>query len=216
MLYIVRSLNANTFVAELVTHSPELGPLRFVAPGPRIAKPNRWEQIKGSGIASAIPCRDANQNISRRRLCVFDEDIEIAIAIEYAGIEQLEFGIGFRPAAVFGDQPRVGEFGLRILVQHLQIGVRGRGVEVEIAFLYVFAMIAFVTGQAKQAFLQDRIAAVPECRREADMLMAIAYSPDAVFAPAIGAGTGVVVRKIFPRRAIGAVILANRPPLALA
>jgi len=94
--------------------------------------------------------------------------------------------------------------------------VRGRGVEIEIAFLYVFAVIAFVAGQAKQPLLEYRIAPVPECRREADMLMAIADTTDAVFAPAIGAGTGVVVWKIFPSRAAGAVILANRPPLALA
>src|SRR5438445_459989 len=38
---------------------------------------------------------------------------------------------------------------------------------------------------------------------------------DAVFSPAVGAGTRVVVRKIFPSRAAGAVILADRSPLPL-
>ena len=94
--------------------------------------------------------------------------------------------------------------------------MRGRGVEVKIAFLYVFAVIAFVTGEAKQPLLEYGIAAVPERRSKTDALMAIADSANAVFPPAVGAGTCVVMRKIFPGCALRAVILANCSPLALA
>ena len=52
--------------------------------------------------------------------------------------------------------------------------------------------------------------------READALVAVANAADAVLAPAIGAGARVIVREIFPGGAVGAVILANRAPLALA
>src|SRR5205823_11911908 len=37
---------------------------------------------------------------------------------------------------------------------------------------------------------------------------------EAVFAPAVGARARVVVREVFPRRAVGRVILAYRAPLA--
>src|SRR5260370_4212602 len=94
--------------------------------------------------------------------------------------------------------------------------MRGRDVEREIAFLHVVAVVPFVSGQAKQAFLEYRIAPVPESRRKTDTLMVIANSADPVLAPAIGAGTRLIVREILPGRAVGAVILANRAPLALA
>src|SRR5690349_846483 len=48
------------------------------------------------------------------------------------------------------------------------------------------------------------------------MLSEIADAADAVLAPAISAGTGVLVRKIIPRVSVRAVILAYRSPGALA
>src|SRR5580698_9005068 len=44
--------------------------------------------------------------------------------------------------------------------------------------------------------------------------MAVAKAGDAVFAPAVSAGTRVIVREIIPGVAVGAVVLANRAPLA--
>src|SRR5580704_13872130 len=45
--------------------------------------------------------------------------------------------------------------------------------------------------------------------------MTVADPTDAVFAPAISARTCVVVRKVFPRGAAGAVVLSDRSPLPL-
>jgi len=55
----------------------------------------------------------------------------------------------------------VRKCGLRILVQILHVGMRGSAVEVEVIFLYILAMIAFVAGKPKKPFFQDRITFVP-------------------------------------------------------
>src|SRR2546429_7011969 len=83
------------------------------------------------------------------------------------------------------------------------------------SLLHILAVIALIPGQAKQAFLEDGIAPVPERERETHHLMAVADSADAVFAPAIRARARMVVRDMFPRGAVPAVIFANRAPLAL-
>ena len=119
-------------------------------------------------------------------------------------------------AAVLLDQPRVGKLALRILVEHLQVGVRRRGVEVVVQLLHVLAVVALAVGQAEEPLLQNRIAAVPQRQRQAEPLLVVADAGDAVLAPAIGPAAGVVVREVIPGVAVGAVILAHRAPLALA
>jgi hypothetical protein len=76
-------------------------------------------------------------------------------------------------------------------------------------------VIAFLVRKAEQALFQYGILFVPQSEREANMLMTIGNSGNAVFAPAIGARAGVVVREIVPRVTVGAVILADRAPLPL-
>src|SRR6266851_168679 len=46
--------------------------------------------------------------------------------------------------------------------------------------------------------------------------MLVAKPADAVLAPAIGPAARVIVREIRPRIAVSAVVLAHRPPLAIA
>ena len=45
--------------------------------------------------------------------------------------------------------------------------------------------------------------------------MAIGDAADAVFAPAVRAAAGVIVRQIFPGVTVRAVVLAHRAPLAI-
>ena len=52
--------------------------------------------------------------------------------------------------------------------------------------------------------------------REAEPHLVVAEAGDAVLAPAIGAGAGLVVGKAVPGVAVRAVVLANGAPLALA
>src|SRR5438046_10406776 len=59
------------------------------------------------------------------------------------------------------------------------------------------------------------MASIPGCERYARHWRGLGDPADAVFSPAVGAGTRVVVRKKFPGCAAGAVILADRSPLPL-
>ncbi len=165
-------------------------------------------------IRTAIPSRDANQNVFHRSLGVLDEHVEIAILIEDARVHQLEFGIQLGAALVYCDELIVRKRGLRILVEKFHVRMRRRGIQVEVILLDVLAVIAFVAGQAEEALLQNRIASIPERQREANVLVTIGDSRDSIFAPAIRARTGVIVRKIFPRGAVRTVVLAHGAPLA--
>src|SRR5260370_36165806 len=89
----------------------------------------------------------------------------------------------------------------------------GRAGEVVIELLDVLAVVAFGVGEPEQPFLQDRVAAVPQCQTEAEQQLVVAKAADPVLAPAIGTGARLIVRKIFPGRAVLAVILAHRSPL---
>src|SRR4029077_20042512 len=68
---------------------------------------------------------------------------------------------------------------------------------------------------AEQPFFQNRVPAVPHRQREANHLMAIADSRDAIFAPTISARASVVVRKKLPGGAARAVVFAHSSPLPL-
>src|SRR5207248_11534490 len=76
-------------------------------------------------------------------------------------------------------------------------------------------MIALIPGEAEEPLFQDGVTPIPKPQSETHHLVTAADPADAVFSPAVGAGTRVVVREIFPSRAAGAVILADRSPLPL-
>ena len=101
------------------------------------------------------------------------------------------------------------------MLRNLHVGVSRGRVEVKVIFLDVLAVIAFVAGEPEQAFFQDRIFAVPKRESETNILMAIGHAADAVFAPAVSAAARMVMGKVLPGRAVGAVIFAHRAPLAL-
>ncbi len=58
---------------------------------------------------------------------------------------------------------------------------------IEVVFLHILAVVAFAVGQAKQALLQNRVAAVPQSERKAEPLLVVRDPGDAIFAPAIRA-----------------------------
>ena len=89
-------------------------------------------------------------------------------------------------------------------------------VEVEVVFLHVLAVIALVARQAEDPFFQDGIALVPQGQGETDHLLAVADAGQPIFIPAVGAGTGLVMREIFPGVSIRAVVFAHGAPRALA
>ena len=104
----------------------------------------------------------------------------------------------------------IGVFGLRILI-HISCRRALEWSPDRSILLHVFAVIAFFTVQAEQALFQDPVAAVPKRQRKTKTLVAIADSGQPIFIPPIGARTGVLMRKIFPRIAVGAVVSRTVP-----
>jgi hypothetical protein len=136
-------------------------------PRPIVARPKLRQEVQRRRLASAIGGDDLHQDIVGRGLRVGDLDVEIPVAVEDAGVEQLEFRVGAAAAPVLFHQPRIGEGRLRILVEHPHPAVARRGVQVVVEFLHVFAVVAFRIGQAEQALFQDRVVLVPQRQAEA-------------------------------------------------
>src|SRR5262249_44202319 len=78
------------------------------------------------------------------------------------------------------------------------------------------AVIGLAVGEAEQAFLENRILAIPQGEREAQLLLVVRNTGQAVFSPAIGAGARLVVAEVVPRVAAITVVFAHGTPLALA
>ena len=78
------------------------------------------------------------------------ENVEIAVAFEDTGVDQLVFGLLTRALArLIPYQIVVGESALRVFVEVFAVGMGGCGVEVEIVLLDVLAMIALAVSQAE-------------------------------------------------------------------
>src|SRR5262249_32934455 len=97
---------------------------------------------------------------------------------------------------------------------HVRVG--GRGIQIEIVFLNVLSVVALIPGEAEEPLFENRIASVPERDGEADVLVAVADSGDAVLTPAVGSRAGVIVRKMLPGGSAGTIVLADCSPLAFA
>src|SRR5262249_9385184 len=147
-----------------------------------------------------------------RSLGIFDEHIEVAVGVEAAGIDELEFRICPIAAPILFDQLVVREGCLRVFVEVLHVGMCGCRIEVEIIFLDVFAMVSFVAGQTVEALLQNGIAPIPKRKGETHILVPIANAGQTIFVPTIGPRTGMVVWKMLPSGPIGAVVLAHSAP----
>src|SRR5579864_9759114 len=62
-----------------------------ISPRPRIAEPNRGQNPKISSLRATICDRDLDQNVVDIGLGILHAHVEVAIFVEYTGIEQFEF-----------------------------------------------------------------------------------------------------------------------------
>ena len=83
------------------------------------------------------------------------------------------FRLVFAASAVFFHPPGVGKFLVGIFVEHLKVGMRGRGIQVIVEFLDVLSMVAFAVGKPEQALLGNRVATVPQRRCRAKPLAVV-------------------------------------------
>ena len=190
------------------------GPIREPAPG--VAEPDLGQHVDRRFVGTAIGDGQPQQDVVGARLGIFDIDIEIAVVVEDAGIDDLEFGLPPVAPRVLLHQEVVGKRRLRIFVEHAGVAVGRHRVEIVVELLDVLAVIALAVAEAEHALLQDRVLAVPQRDGHAERLLGVAEPADAVLAPAIGAAARVIMGKVVPGVALGAVVLAHRAPLALA
>ena len=122
---------------------------------------------------TAVDNFNADQDVFRGCLCIFDEDIEVAVLLKYARIQKFKLQFLTAAPAIFLPEPCIGELRVWILVEIFHIGMRRGGIEVEVVLLDVLGMIAFIAGQPEEPFFEYRILAVPQRQRETDVLLAV-------------------------------------------
>jgi hypothetical protein len=93
--------------------------------------------------------------------------------------------------------------------------VRWRAVQIEVVLLHVFAVVSFAIGQAEEPLLEDSIFAVPESQSKAEVLFVIGNTVEAVLAPAVRAGAGLIVGEIVPGVTTFAIFFADKFPTSL-
>src|SRR5262249_53983456 len=140
---------------------------------------------------------------------------EVAVAVEYAGVDQLVLGRSPIPPPALLDEPCVGELGLRILVEELHVRVCRCRIEIKVVFLHVLAVVALALRDAEEPLLENGVTAVPKRQSEAESAVVVRDSCEAVFPPSVRPRAGVVMREVVPRRPVRAVILPHSSPLPL-
>ena len=80
--------------------SAQGGLRRAPRPGPGVAEPERRQQVQRRRLRPAVVRGYPDQHVVFRRLRVVDEDIEVAVLVEHAGVQQLVFVVLPAAAAV--------------------------------------------------------------------------------------------------------------------
>ena len=104
---------------------------------------------------------------------------------------------------------------LRISIASLAVRMGGGGVQEIVEFFDVFSVVALRSGQPEQALFEERVALVPQGKREARPPVPVVDAEQAVLAPAVGAAPGMIMWEIVPAAAVIRIVLADRAPLTL-
>src|SRR5207245_116137 len=181
-----------------------------------VAEPERRKDMQCGRLRPAITYADLDEEVFWRLFSIFHKDIEVAVLLEHTRVEQFIFHVATIAPLVGLDQIVVRIFRLRIFVQVLHVGMRGRAVEVEVVFLNVFTVVGLAVREAEHTFLEDRVLAVPQRNRKTKQLLVIADAGKTILSPVVCSGSGLVMSEVIPGITIFAVVLANRTPLPLA
>ena len=138
-------------------------------------------------VRSPVGSRDPHQDVLRTVFGIFHEDVEVAVVLEDASVEEFILHVVLRTTAVRLHQVGVRKRLLWVLVEILHVRVRRRAVEIEVILFHILAVVAFAVREAEEPFLQDGILPVPQSEREAQALFVIGNAGDAVLAPAVSA-----------------------------
>ena len=183
-------------------------------PRPDVAEPQVGQDMERGRLRARVRDPDLHQQVVRVALGVDHVHDPVAVVVEDPGVQQLVLRLRVVSLAVLGDEVAVGELALRVVVAPLQQRVARQRIEVPPVLLDVLPVVALGAGQAEHPLLEDRVAPVPQCQGHAQVLLDVADAGHAVLAPAVGAGPGMVVREVVPRRPVGAVVLPDCAPRA--
>ena len=132
-------------------------------PSPGISKPERRQDMDFGRLRPAVRRVIRIKMSSGVALAYSTNTSKVAVVLEDSGVQQLIFDflprLRFLPVA---EQIIVGIRRLRILVQILHVGMRRRGVQIEVILFNVLTVVAFAVGQAEEALFKDRVLAVPQ------------------------------------------------------
>ena len=78
----------------------------------------------------------------------------------------------------------------------------GSRIKVVVELLAVFTVVSFVSGDAEEALLEDRVDAIPKPQTKTETLVVIAKTGEAIFTPSVCTRTGVCMRKMRPSVAV--------------
>src|SRR6185437_12241549 len=190
---------------------------RRPVPGPRVAEPGGRQHVDRLSLVAGVRHLDFEQQLGRVvALGVRDVGDPVAVLVEGAGVEDLVLRAAPVPARSLRAQLLVRKRGVRVVVAPRVPGVARHGVGVPPVLLDVLAVVALRPGQSEQPLLEEGIPAVPQRETDAEVLVDVAEPGEAVLAPSVSAGPGVIERQVVPRVAVLAVVLADRAPLPLA
>ena len=195
----MHEMNARCFTLDCCQRRPTV----VIAPGPRVAEPERGQQVQRRHLRSVVGGAHAHQHVERVGFGVFYADIEVAVLGEDARVDQFVFEFLAAPAAIRGDEVVVGKRALRVFVERLHVRVGGGVVEKEVVFLHILPVVALRVRQSEEAFLQDGVGLIPQGQGETELLLVVADAQQAVLAPAVGVRAGLVVREEIPGRPAG-------------
>jgi hypothetical protein len=85
----------------------------------------------------------------------------------------------------------------------------GGRIEVIVELLAVFAVVSFMSSDAEEALLEDRVDAIPKPQAKTEPLVIVAKTGEAVFTPSVCTRSGVCMRKVRPGVAVGRVVFTN-------
>lgn len=158
-------------------------------------------------LSGALARMDEAMDLAKAYL---DEHIPVTIFIEDTSIHELVFWLLPVPALVLRDQLFVREPSLRVLVEVLHVGVRGRGVEVVVELLDIFTVVSLMASNTEKTLLEDGILAIPERKTKAETLVVIRHACHSVFTPSVSARSRMLVREVGPSVSVCRVVFANR------
>ena len=156
------------------------------APRPGVAEPQGRQYVQRRGVGAAVGAVDDDADVLGARLRVRQLDVEVPVVVEDAGVDEFVLGLVDTAASVLRDEVGVRKGALRVLVEPPHPRVRRGGVERPPVLLDVLAVVALRVREAEQPLFQDRVVAVPQREREAEVQPSVADPAEPVLAPPVG------------------------------